>query len=145
VDTYLSAGTKIMINVREETNQTTSAKRYVPYITYAHASFPGTKHSVRVAWLADGSTNYDHGTEDDNMFTGKWEVMTVPVNKIPNIDEFICNGVPSSSSSWSTAGTTLTAGSNLNKSILVGYMTDSVYEGAILKADISKLPDELKK
>jgi len=145
VDTYLSAGTKIMINVRKETSPST---RYVPYITYAHASFPGTKHSVRVAWLASGSYYTDFGTEQDNMFTGKWEVMTVPVNRIPNTSEFVCNGVPTAAS-WPAGATPVSSlnysGLVLNKTIVVGYMTDSSYEGAILKDDITSVPNTLKK
>ena len=141
VDTYLSAGTRLMINVREETTPST---RYVPYISYAHASFPGTRLSVRVAWLASGSDFNDHGTDDNNMFTGKWEVMTVPVNRIPTISDYICNGVPGVAT-WNTEGTTLTYNANLNRTIVIGYMTSSVYEGAILKGDISDIPAILKK
>jgi large repetitive protein len=141
VDTYLSAGTRLMINVRQETSPTT---RYVPYITYAHASFPGTKQSVRIAWLTSAAANTSNGTETDNTFTGNWEVMTVPINRIPNNTDYICNGVPSVAT-WNTAGTSLSYNINLNQTIVVGYMTSTAYEGAILKGDIRDIPSILKK
>jgi len=143
VDTYLSAGSRLMINVRQET--VNGAIRYVPYISYAHASFPGTILSVRVAWLLTplssttvvNDTTGPHGTNSNNMFTGNWEVMTVPVNRTPNNTDFVCNGVPTVST-WSTAGTTMTYNSNLNKTMIVGYMTTTyAYEGAILKGDMT--------
>jgi len=147
VDTFLSAGTKIMINVRQETTPTT---RYVPYITYAHASFAETRNSVRVAWRTDFSTTAPAaGTDENDTFTGKWEVMTVPVSGvIPKTDEFICNGLPTQSTWVAPTGTgtsTLTYNTNLNQTIIVGYMTDKWYEGAILKGDIRTVPTLLQK
>jgi len=143
VDTFLSAGTKIMINVRSD------GTRYVPYISYVHASFKETKNSVRVAWRTD-FTNYTQplaGTDGNNTFSGKWEVMTVPVNAVPNADEFICNGVPGTGYTWSTTGisTNLNYTTNLNQTIIVGYMTNSWYEGAILKGNILSVPVPLQK
>jgi large repetitive protein len=139
VDTFLSAGTKIMINVRNNSN--------TPYISYAHAGFPGTRHSIRVAWLVSSVHTAD-GTNADDTFTGKWEVMTVPVRKdvIPNIDEFVCNGVPTSGS-WTApgGGSTLTHNSGLDESILVGFFTNLSYEGAVLRDKILTVPDILKK
>jgi len=143
VDTYLSAGTKIMLNVRNEDG------RYVPYISYAHASFAETKNSIRVAWLT-ANTPQD-GTNSKDSFTGAWEVMTVPVTRsIPLTDDFICNGVPTGTSGWNTqvTGTSTelrgyfssaaaTGNTNyINKSIIVGYMTDKWYEGAVLKKQL---------
>jgi hypothetical protein len=147
VDTFLSAGTKIMINIRQETTPTT---RYVPYISYAHAAFPGTKNTIRVAWRVDFSTidTPPNSTDIGNKFDGTWEVMTIPVsgNVIPNTDEFVCNGVPTAST-WTLPGgtSTLTYNTNLNQTIILGYMTNIWYEGAILKGDIRDIPAILKK
>jgi len=121
VDTFLSAGTKIMINVRGTT----------PYITYFHGSFTETKNSVRVAWLK--SATLAAGTDINDMFTGKWEVMTVPVQNVPVSGEFICNGVPSSGT---LQGTGLSK-TDVTKSIVIGYQTNVNYEGAVLKDDMS--------
>jgi len=133
VDTYLSAGTRIMINVRGG----------IPYISYAHASFMGTKQSVRVAWRLPGSTASDSGSFINNSLTGKWEVMTVPVNRIPNNEDFICNGVPTGGT-WSITTPTYNGG-NLSQTIVVGYMSDNAYEGAIIKSNITTVPAELAK
>jgi hypothetical protein len=127
VDTFLSAGTRLMINVR-------GGK---PYISYAHASFPGTKQSARVAWRVSADTGAA-GSNANNTFTGNWEVMTVPVNGIPNDTDFICNGVPTATS-WTAPASGLTY-SNLNQTIIVGYMTATAYEGAILKGNILSVP-----
>jgi len=132
VDTYLSAGTKLMINVRRENG------RDVPYITYHQASFPGSNNTIRVAWRTDFSSLTDN-TDDQNKFKGTWEVMTVPVGSdvTPSVDEFVCNGVPTGTGDWvPPTGSTLRSYATLNKSILVGYMTDKWYEGAILKRDL---------
>jgi hypothetical protein len=142
VDTYLSAGTKLMINVR-----TQGAGNYVPYITYIHNAFNETLNSVRVAWRNTTMANLDHGTNADHTFTGNWEVMTVPAETIPNFNEIVSNGVPTSIGTpnadngyngWANpTGSTLTnTGVALNRSILVGYMTEKWYEGAILKHNI---------
>jgi hypothetical protein len=149
VDTYLSAGTKIMLNVRQETRMinNVSTTVYVPYITYAHGSFSETENSVRVAWRTD-FTDPDtppEGSNDKDSLTGAWEVMTVPTNQVPKTDEFICNGVPTSAVTGPDGWQEPTAGGNvrlvkgnqdLAKSILVGYLTENWYEGAILKKDI---------
>jgi hypothetical protein len=148
LDTYQAAGVKLMINVRYE------GTRYVPYISYGHQSLSETKNSIRVAWR----TNFDTpnvapaGSHENDSLTGAWEVMTVPVssNVTPSItDDFVCNGVPTSTTGWetpaatptanggiSTVASTLRAYSTLNKSIILGYMTDTWYEGAILKKDL---------
>ena len=120
-------------NVRKEMHD--GVYRYVPYISYFHVSFAETKNSIRVAWRKDFSTTVvPHGTNPDNTFTGAWEVMTVPVNKTPLTDEFICHGVPSSTK-WVLPGqsSSLNYNENINKTILLGFMTTDWYEGAILK------------
>ena len=142
VDTYLSAGTKVMINVREQ-----NTGNHVPYITYFHESFNETTHSIRVAWprhTINSTNNPQAGSNDLDRLTGNWEVMSVPAETVPLKDYYICNGVPESDATWSGSkpssstldyGTT-TAGSRLSRSILVGYMTTNWYEGAILKREI---------
>jgi len=135
VDTYLSAGTRLMINTRNN----------IPYISYAHASFPGTKQSARVAWRLPTSAATEAGSFSTNTFTGKWEVMTVPVNNIPNNDDFICNGVPTGGA-WTAPASGLNFNNgNLNQTIVVGYMTSNSYEGAILKGNLTTVPTELQR
>jgi hypothetical protein len=135
VDTYLSTGTKLMLNLRRE------GTRDVPYITYIHNAFAETKNSVRVAWRKDFTTPATplHGTNEDHTFTGNWEVMTVPAGEIPNTQEYVSNGVPTAATNWTAPnGSTLrTPGAGINNSILVGYMTDRWYEGAVLKHSIT--------
>jgi hypothetical protein len=158
VDTYLAAGTKLMINVRKETKNYTgggSGAVWVPYISYAHPSVQGTKGSIRVAWRTNYTSTNVHippaGSSAIDRFEGTWEVMTVPVSKtvIPKIEEFVCNGVPTTAtwpSGAAPGGTTnLTYSSNLNQTIVVSYMTDRWYEGAILKGNITTVPPILQK
>jgi len=141
VDTYLSAGTKLMLNVRDEGTTASGTKKYVPYITYYHGSFTETPYAVRVAWLAttadtvSGKMPVEDGTDAQDRFTGKWEVMTVPAINSPLREYFICNGVPRTATGWvKPDGLSYPANATgIDKSILVGYMTDSRYEGATLK------------
>jgi len=146
VDTYLSAGTKIMINVREQ-----GLNNFVPYISYMHGSFTDTRYSVRVAWPVAANTL--QGTDNNDFFTGNWEAMTVPVENVPLVTSsynelIIANGVPQTSADWispsagsnylSAAGyTDGDSGANMHKTILVSYMTATRYEGAVLKYDIA--------
>ena len=143
VDTFLSAGTRIMLNVRRETHAG-GIERDVPYISYFHSSFDETRSSVRVAWqrtfpLAPGSDANDR-------LTGAWEVMTVPVNNVPASGQIIANGVPSSGTLSGTVagdanllGTTwpgTTGTNNITRTMLVAYLTTHNFEGAILRYDI---------
>jgi len=158
VDTYLAAGTRLMLNVRDGK----------PYISYVHNAFAETRHSARVAWpkhTISSSSDPLHGTNTDHTFTGDWEVMTVPALNVPDINEYISNGVPAARGTgtddtgrwvapanlsgatqetlrgWTTAtGTTAYANTIANQlihqTILVGYMTTDRYEGAMLKYNI---------
>jgi large repetitive protein len=130
VDTYLSAGTKLMLNVRSG----------IPYISYYHGAFTDTKNSIRVAWRKS-SNEYAAGMDESDKFTGMWEVMTVPVYTVPLSGEFVCNGVPTGTSAWTAAnmptGTTLTRYTDLNNSILLSYLTNIHYEGAVLKDNMT--------
>ncbi|MCL2804592.1 MAG: hypothetical protein FWD26_01460 [Treponema sp.] len=128
VDTYLSAGTKIMINVRYENG------RYVPYISSFHASFAETKNSIRVAWQKDPVLR--DGTDLNDRFTGAWEVMTVAAGEVPLSDEFVCNGVPVSGYLAAPGDGSALKQRAMSKTILVCYMTDKWYEGAVLKYNI---------
>jgi hypothetical protein len=143
VDTYLAVGTKLMLNVRRE------GTRDVPYISYYHGSFTETKNAVRVAWRKNfDEPNIPQGTNPDDSFTGAWEVMTVPANEVPLINEFICNGVPnpgSAGGSWAdpangVAGVpALSRGTvDIRRSVVIGYMTRDYYEGAMLKGDVTQ-------
>ena len=142
VDTFLSAGTKLMISIRREDGKD------VPYITYWHASFAETRNSIRVAWLLpdkSGNMTVRNGTDASDKFTGEWEVMTVPAGKnssgsdsIPKAEEFICHGVPQAAA-WTIPGgaSTLKYNTAMNKTMLIAYMTTNWYEGAILKDDMT--------
>ncbi|MCL2765728.1 MAG: hypothetical protein FWD40_10700 [Treponema sp.] len=149
IDTYLSAGTKIMINVRDETRG--GQTRYVPYISYFHASFAETRNAIRVAWPVNAINSVSdvlEGTDGSDRFTGHWEVMTVPARNMPLSDTFVCNGVPRYAGDWvaltgadALGGYFIGAedtGANrrINRTVLVSYMTESRYEGAVLKRDI---------
>jgi hypothetical protein len=124
VDSFLSAGTKLMINTRQETRGASTV--IVPYISYYHASFPQTRNSVRIAWRNDFSTLADGAVADD--FTGAWEAMTVPAPNVP-VEDFVSVGVPSSGTFNNPGG----SGVNLTNSVLVGYYTNRWYERAYIK------------
>ncbi|MGP1577038.1 MAG: hypothetical protein ACTTH7_06050 [Treponema sp.] len=111
VDGYLSVGTNIMITTRKENGKN------VPYISYYHASFNQTPNAVRVAWRSDMENELADGAKED-VFTQKWETMTIPVTNIPK-QETICNGVPK-------AGT-------WQDTMIVGFMTDDGYKKAVLQ------------
>jgi len=138
VDTFLAVGTKLMLNLRTDNIGGTS--RIVPYISYFHGSFSETKNSIRVAWQKTFPAA--NGTDSQDMFTGAWEVMTVPALNTPLATEMICNGVPYGDAAWQNVGTTggalaKRAATDIKKSILLAYFTDAYYEGAILNADLT--------
>ena len=116
VDSYLSVGTQITINTREESGH------IVPYISYFQSAFTQTPSSVRVAWLPSGVGTAGADVKDgaiDDLFTGAWEVMTIPMKGIIPKDETICNGVPTSGR-WGS-------------SVVLGFMSDSGYKKAVLR------------
>jgi hypothetical protein len=124
VDSFLSAGTKLMINTRQESRGGSTV--IVPYISYYHASFMQTANSIRVAWRNDFTNLSDGAVYDD--FTGAWEVMTIPTANIP-MEDFVVNGVP-------TTGNfnTVSNGSvNITNSVVLGYYTNAWYERAYIK------------
>ena len=117
VDSYLSVGTNISIDVRKEGNN------QVPYINYYNSSNNKTCNSVKVAWRKDFTALRDGAVND--MFTGAWESMTIPTVNIP-VEATVCGGVPSSS--------TTTAD---NKTVFLGYMSDQYYEKATINGDVT--------
>ncbi|AEF86025.1 putative lipoprotein [Treponema primitia ZAS-2] len=118
VDSYLSAGTKLMITVRKENGV------QIPYISYYHASFSQTSNSVRVVWKIPGTLT--HGAIND-IYTGAWEAMTVPTANIP-WDEYVCNGVPTRRIDTGPLSMV-----DLTNSVFIGYHTDKNYERAYIK------------
>ncbi|MCL2411475.1 MAG: hypothetical protein FWC97_07515, partial [Treponema sp.] len=117
VDTFLSAGIRLTIDVRRETHGTSTF--YVPYISYFHNTFAETRNPIRVAWLrpdSSGGMSIRHGTFGGNLplgstanltpgsiaaaafpehsFTGEWEIMTVPAYHVPTAVDFVGIGVP---------------------------------------------------
>ena len=110
VDSYLSVGTNISVNVRKESGKN------VPYIYYYNASSNQTPNSIKVAWRNDMATLRDGAINDK--FTGAWESMTIPTTNIP-VDATVCGGVP-------------TGGTYAN-TVVLGYMTDTRYEKAVIK------------
>lgn len=112
VDSYLSVGTQISISTREENG------KIVPYISYFQSAFTQTPSSVRVAWRNDLTGTVKDGAKDE-LFTGNWEVMTIPMKGIIPKDETICNGVPT--------------GGGWANTVVLGFMSDSGYKKAVLK------------
>ena len=127
VDSYLSVGTNITIDVRDEgtdetneqTNETTHNAKYVPYIYYYNTSNNQTMNSNKVAWRKDFTTLRDGAINDK--FTGAWESMTIPTDNIP-LDATVCGGVPTSN--------------DYKDTVVLGYMTDVFYEKAYIKGNI---------
>lgn len=88
VDSFLSVGTWCTIDVAKEYDSVNNRYNHVPQIGYFVPACESTSASARVAYPVKFDTNgypvYD-GTEDD-MFTGNWEVTTVPTEGIPIIN-----------------------------------------------------------
>jgi hypothetical protein len=119
VDSYLSVGTNITVNVRKQ------GDNCVPYIHYYNASSNQTSNSIKIAWRKDMETLRNGAVGDK--FTGAWECMTVPSDNTP-VDATVCGGVPTG---------THTDGTDYSKSVVLGYMTDKYYEKAYIKGDIT--------
>ena len=157
VDTFLGAGTNIMINIRQEAGVTGGASGYRPYISYIHSSYATTRGAVRVAGPITTVTGTKYAVADNtdtgDLFLGTWEVMTVPVVNPPITPLYstfvVTNGVPSTMTNWVkpaginwpltyVAGTASTH-DTINKTVLIGFMAGTRYEGAVLKTSISDL------
>lgn len=123
IDSYLSVGTNITVDVRNEGSA--QAPKYVPYIYYFNSSANQTPNSIKVAWRSD-MTTLRAGAIDDK-FTGAWESMIVPTANIP-AEATVCGGVP------------ISTGDATNrpwaKKVVLGYMSDTGYERAVLKKEL---------
>ena len=75
VDSYLSVGTNLMIQVRQE------GGRQVPYISYYFGSLGGTRNSLKLAYLVSDPPA-GHGAINDR-YTGNWEVLSIPTANVP--------------------------------------------------------------
>ena len=116
VDSYLSVGTNISVDVMKKT--VGSNTYYVPYISCFMSSFTKTRYSIRTAWLNTlGQASVPAGVAKDE-FTGDWEVMTVPTDDVP-LDYTIGIGIKKN-------------GSN-NDSALLGYGTKKGLQTASLE------------
>lgn len=127
VDAYLSAGTNITINTKEETVGSTTY--IVPYIAYQNASFIQTTSPIRVAWLPKAIEKGEKGADQTvpagavgNFFTEGWEVVAVPTTNIPT-ESMVCSGVPTGKA----------GGIGNGKSPVLAFMSDAGYESAYIK------------
>jgi len=151
VDTFLGAGTNIMINIRQEAGVTGGASGYRPYISYIHSSYATTKGAVRIAWPITAVTGTKYAVSDNtdsgDLFLGTWEVMTVPIANPPITPLYstfvVTNGVPTSVTNWvKPTGINWPANNTANtieKSVVIGFMAGTRYEGAVLKTSIPDL------
>lgn len=125
VDSYLSVGTNISIDVptAKETiykADGSTTTMYIPKISYFMSAFTKTSFSVRTAWpykLGEGE-NIVKGVENE-MFTGNWEVMTVPTNQVP-LDYTIGIGIKKNDA-------------NNNNAPILGYGTKTGLQTAALQ------------
>ena len=115
VDSYLSVGSNISIDVLE--NTVGAEKKYIPYISYFMSAFTKTNSSVRVAWLNTTDYSKVDGVKKDQ-FTGDWEIMTIPTSQVP-LDYTIGIGIKKNSSN--------------NNSALLGYGTKKGLQTASLE------------
>lgn len=135
VDSFLSVGTKASISVSTKkesfTVNGTSVEKYVPFISYYMSSFTATQTSVRTAWPvalgtngnSAGTNTYTDGVESD-MFTGSWEVQTLPLDSFPT-DYTIGIGVKNTSTTDANAA-------KAEENIILGYGTTEGLETARL-------------
>ena len=137
---------------------------YISYIHNAFAETTNSVRVAWPTHFVSSST-LENGTNTDHTFTGKWEVMTVPAMFIPLTDEMVSSGVPTETGGWAAprAGITSATLTNtvypdrtalrgytsatgtqaysagtaqINQTMLIGYMTERWYEGAVLKYNI---------
>jgi hypothetical protein len=143
VDAYGFVGTQCTITVAKETHGV--VERVVPYISYYAAGDNATK--VKLAYrvydpLDAVGTRPDAatGADADDMFTGAWEVSTVPTTSAP-IDDRISVGVRTDAAgliqNWvggtntpTTTGDTRVYGIGGINTPIVGYATASTLEMA---------------
>jgi hypothetical protein len=81
VDSYLSVGVNVSIDVLQKTIESTTYQ--VPHISYFMSAFNKTSFAVKTAWLSTlGQSVVPQGAVND-MYTGDWEIMTLPLASIP--------------------------------------------------------------
>lgn len=121
VDTFMNPGSFLKIGVREEAIG--SEQKQVPYLSYYHSGFSGSKNAARMAWLKGGvsaGSTVNDGVVN-HKFTGDWVVMTVPATA--GIQQYtICQGVPTEDGTNGYKG-----------KVIAAYFTNRNYEMAILK------------
>ena len=111
VDTFMNPGSLLKIGVRAESG------KQVPYLSYYHSGFSGSKNAARMAWLKGGVGSTVKDGVENHKFTGDWVVMTVPATA--GIQQYtICQGVPTSR--------------NYANKVVAAYFTNKNYEMAIL-------------
>ena len=88
VDSFGSVGAKCTIDLAKNANG-----KWVPYIGYQMNAYLGTPLAAKIAYLPEGvSSAIPAGVNDNDCYTGKWEVSIVPTSNIPN-DDLINVGV----------------------------------------------------
>ncbi len=87
VDSYLSVGTNLMIQVRSESGM------QVPYISYYFGSLNGTTSSLKLAYRNTEVLELTHGAVND-LYTEAWEVTSLPTN-VPPRNFTVSNGFSS--------------------------------------------------
>ena len=96
VDAYLSTGARPTIDVTRVVDNTVSGGYdYVPYIGYQMNSNLNTTASARIAHPVKFDSNgiaAGDGADSSDMYTGNWEVKTVPTENTP-IDAKVSAGV----------------------------------------------------
>jgi len=82
VDSFLSVGTNCTIDVAKV------GSNYVPYIGYYVPSNQDTSACARIAYPIKFSSNYPAGagTNAKDLYTGNWEIVTVPTSNTPIMD-----------------------------------------------------------
>jgi len=74
------------------------------------------------------------GSDENDWLTGAWEIMTVPTERVPVSGQLITSGAPATGTISGATNTALNR--NIQRSMIVGYLTSFNYEGAILKHGI---------
>jgi hypothetical protein len=89
VDAYLSVGQQITITTKK------TGGNNIPFISYLNISNIETKNSLKTAWQTNFTSLNNGANPSTELFTGDWEVMTVPTSEIPK-QYRVSNGIQSS-------------------------------------------------
>ena len=135
IDSFLSVGTRTSISVSTKKQEFTvgneTFEKYVPFISYYMGAFTATQTCLRTAWpvaldtnITSNATNtYADGAVSD-MYTGNWEVQTLPLDSFPS-DYTIGIGVKQTSETDAVAA-------KAEGNIILGYGTIDGLETARL-------------